>query len=271
MNLQVFFTLFVSLPRMMLLTALLVCSQNAMSDGLRISPIKLYFDADSNRTSLKISNEAEEQVTVQLEAMTWSQDQDGQDQYAPSTEIVFFPQILSIEANDHRIIRIGYQGDLALAFEKTYRLFVQELPVRKPGEIEMKFAVRLGVPVFVRPVVEELAWNVSTQGLVESGLSIRVENTGNHFLMVGAMQAVGRNATGEQMVDSKERGWYVLAGKGRNFVLPFNKKECSNVKTLEVAITVDNETRRQILELNESDCDVLGNARPDGRGIITGQ
>jgi len=271
MNLQTFFTLFVSLLRSLLFAALLVYSHNAMSDGIRISPIKLYFDADSNSASLKIVNDAEAQVTVQLEAMTWSQDQDGQDQYAPTAEVVFFPRILSIEANDHRIIRVGYQGDPASALEKTYRLFVQELPVRKPGEIEMKFAVRMGVPIFVRPVVEELAWSVSSSGLVESGLSIRVENTGNRFLMVGAMQAVGRNAAGEEMVDSKDRGWYVLAGQGRNFVLPINKEDCSRVTSLEVAITVDKETRRQMLEVNEGDCAGLGKSQPEGRRFITGQ
>jgi fimbrial chaperone protein len=271
MNLHAFFTLFFSLPRSMLFTVLLVYAQNGVSDGFRISPIKLYFDADSNITSLKIVNDAEAQVTVQLEAMTWSQDQDGQDQYAPTAEVVFFPRILNIEANDQRIIRVGYQGDPATAIEKTYRLFVQELPVRKPGEIEMKFAVRMGVPIFVRPDVEKLAWSVSTRGLVESGLSIRVENTGNRFLMVEAMQAVGRNVAGEEIVGSKDRGWYVLAGQGRNFVLPINKEDCSRVTSLEVAITVDNETRRQMLEVHEGDCAVLANSRPEGRRFITGQ
>ena len=187
----------VTLIRVALFTVLLAQSQSAMGDGFRLSPLKLYFDANSNTASLKIQNDSASKVNLQLEAVTWSQDKDGEDLYSPTREIIFFPKILTIEAHGEQIVRVGYQGAPAQSKEKSYRLFVQELPVEKPGEARMAFAVRMSIPVFVRPVENDRAWHMEPVGFADQGLGIRVINTGNRYLMVGAMQAIGRDENGE--------------------------------------------------------------------------
>lgn len=257
-----------NLIRMTLFTVLLAQSQSVLSNGFRVTPLKLYFDAGTLSSSLKVQNDSDQKVSLQLEAMTWSQSKEGKDLYAATREIIFFPKILSIDANSERIVRVGYQGDPASTKEKSFRLFIQELPVKTPGETSMAFAVRLGIPVFVRPVENELAWNVGFTRLEKQGLSIRVNNTGNRFLMVGAMRATGRDADGKEILRSEAQGWYVLAGQGRDFMLPITKESCEQIVTLEVAITVDKETRSR--PLNGINCELLDNAGSQSRRVVPG-
>ena len=260
---------FIKLIRTALFAVFLAQSQSAMSDGFRITPLKLYFDANSNSSLLKIKNDGNQKVNLQLEAMTWNQSDEGEDLYMATREIIFFPKILSIDANSERIVRVGYQGVPADTKEKSYRLFVQELPFERPGEAQMKFAVRVSIPVFVRPVENEHAWNVGFVSLEKQGLSIRVNNTGNRFLMVGAMQAIGRDAEGKEILRSEGQGWYVLAGRGRAFSLLVNKESCEKVVTLEVAITVNKDTRKR--PLNEINCELLDNTISQSPQVAPGK
>jgi P pilus assembly chaperone PapD len=148
-------------------------------------------------------------------------------------------------------------------------LFVQEIPVETPGEAQMKFAVRMSIPVFVRPVENEHAWDVGYVSLEKQGLSIRVNNTGNRFLMVGAMQAIGRDAEGKEVFRSEGQGWYVLAGHGRGFSLPVNKESCEKMVTLEVAITVNKDTRTR--SLNEINCESLDHTISQSPQVMPGK
>ncbi len=260
---------FIRLIRTALLAVFLAQSQNAMSDGFRITPLKLFFDANFSSSLLKIQNDGNQKVNLQLEAMTWNQSEEGEDLFAATREIIFFPKILSIDANSERIVRVGYQGIPADTTEKSYRLFVQEIPVETPGEAQMKFAVRMSIPVFVRPVENEHAWDVGYVSLEKQGLSIRVNNTGNRFLMVGAMQAVGRDAEGKEVFRSEGQGWYVLAGHGRGFSLPVNKESCEKMVTLEVAITVNKDTRTR--SLNEINCESLDHTISQSPQVMPGK
>ncbi len=257
----------VTLIRVALFTVLLAQSQSAMGDGFRLSPLKLYFDANSNTASLKIQNDSASKVNLQLEAVTWSQDKDGEDLYSPTREIIFFPKILTIEAHGEQIVRVGYQGAPAHSKEKSYRLFVQELPVEIPGEARMAFAVRMSIPVFVRPVENDRAWHMEPVGFADQGLGIRVINTGNRYLMVGAMLAIGRDGNGQEVTRSEGTGWYVLAGQDRRFVLPVTKESCEEIMTMEVTVTVNKDTRTQRLE--KLNCDEMGSTDPQSPRVTS--
>jgi fimbrial chaperone protein len=233
---------------------MLTLSQGAASDGMRVSPLKLQFDAESNSALVKVSNGRQEKITVQLEALTWTQDQAGQDQYSATSEIVFFPRILNIKPSEQRVIRVGYQGTPVSKKEKAFRLYVQELPLQKPGEVEMKFAVRMGIPIFVSPNQQEAAWDVASTEKTEQGFNVRVENNGSHFVRIGAIEVVGLNSEGVELFSVTESGWYVLAGSGRDFVLPSAGEYCEQVVSFEVAVTGGNETRNRQLSVTNTDC-----------------
>lgn len=241
--------------RSVLLILLFTLSQNAVGEGLRVSPLKLEFNKDTNSALVKISNGGAKKINIQLDAMSWAQDETGQDQHSPTPDIVFFPRIFSIEPGDQRVVRVGYRGEPAGKQEITYRLYAQELPVEEPGVMQMKFAIRMSIPIFVTPDERQSGWAIDNIGLVEDGLSVQVENSGNHTISVGAIEMTGRTAAGEELFILNEHGWYVLAGRSRIFPIGWTG-DCEQLATLEVAVTRGRETRTRRQSVDGTDCQV---------------
>lgn len=240
-------------------TVLLLCvlaySQGAVGAGMRVSPLMLEFDADSNSALVKVSNDGLQKISVQIEALSWSQDQSGQDQYEPTHDIVFFPRIFSVEPGDQQVIRVGYQGESATEKQSSYRLYVQELPVQEPGQVEMKFAVRMGIPVFTSPRKPEKAWNIGEVAITEQGFGVVVENTGNQFVRIGDISITGRGDGGAELFTINESGWYVLAGRSRDFVLPITGMSCEQLASVELTVTSGNQTRNKNVDVSSQNCD----------------
>lgn len=240
--------------KLLKLVLLLTLSQSALSDGLRVSPLKVEFDKDNNSALVKISNGGAEKFTVQLDAMSWTQDAAGQDQHVPTSDIVFFPRIFSIKPGDQRTVRVGYQGAPASTQEKTYRLYAQELPVKEPGVTEMKFAIRVGIPIFVSPDSSNSAWDIDGIKWTDEGLSVLIDNSGNHNISVGAIDVTGRNNAGAELFTLNKHGWYVLAGRSRSFVLPWSQALCDQLASLDLAVTGGSETRTRNHGVADTDC-----------------
>ena len=217
-------------------------------------PIKLFFDAGSRTSLLKVTNQGDEKVTVQLDAKEWSQNEKGQDIYEETKDIVFFPKIADIEEGEERIVRIGYQGQNVLLQEKTYRLFLQELPISKPGEMALKFALRLGIPVFVNPKQARTEWAINGVDLSKGILTVKVRNSGNIHFIVSKIKAVGLDGSGKEVFSRDINGWYTLAGVSKHFAVGVSHEECLSSKAINVAVEVDNTWKEARLDVNKSMC-----------------
>lgn len=123
----------------------------AMAGSFTVTPIKLYLSKERKTTTIRVKNNAKEKVTVQVRGVSWSQDEDGKDRFEPTKEIVFFPKIFPLEPEEERILCLGYQGEWP-GVEKTYRIFLDELPVKRPGKTGLKMALSIGIPVFISPI-----------------------------------------------------------------------------------------------------------------------
>ena len=126
----------------------------ALAGLFSISPIRLDLDRQNRTESISVSNdETARKLDMQAKLMEWSQDAKGNDVYVESNDLVYFPRIFAIEKQDQRVIRVGIKVP-ATTVEKSYRLFVEELPPApdpaKKGA-QVLFVLRFGVPVFVRP------------------------------------------------------------------------------------------------------------------------
>lgn len=236
-----------------LATAVLLIPSGALA-GFRVVPIKIYLDANTRTTVLKVTNDGDEKATVQVEAFEWGQDAQGKDVYLPTKELVFFPKITDIEKGEEKIIRVGYEGKMKEPVEKTYRLFLQELPVSKPGEVAVKMAIRMGLPVFIKPVKETRAKAIEGMELSGGDLMVRVSNSGNTHLIVTKILVKGFNEAGAETFARETSGWYVLAGKTGSYTVPISRDECLRSRSLKAQVEADSRATDKTIEISQAMC-----------------
>src|SRR5574337_916445 len=103
------------------------------SANFSISPTSLELSGGVKSGVFSVKNGGTDKLNVQISLKEWAQDADGKDVYTDTKDIVFFPKIMTVEPGEQRAIRIGAKAPAALR-EKTYRLFVEEIPSPKEAE-----------------------------------------------------------------------------------------------------------------------------------------
>ncbi|HEX9137673.1 MAG TPA: fimbria/pilus periplasmic chaperone, partial [Nitrospirota bacterium] len=192
----------------------------------------------------------------------WSQDADGKDVYTDARDMVFFPKIMTVEPNEQRAVRIGIKGPPTIK-EKTYRLFVEEIPAQKKtaeGKKEGKIAAgltiafRYATPIFVKPVKAEESGAVEKVDMSKGLVRAIVRNKGNiHFKLLTVMFR-GKAADGKELFSKELAGWYVLNGMSRPYEAEVPKEVCPNVSTIEVKAQAENFSINGSLNVQKKMC-----------------
>jgi len=218
---------------------------------LKFVPAMIVLDSEPRRGTLTIMNAGEEKVTVQLQIMKWSQDQDGKDIYEPTKDLVFYPQIVSIGPGKQGIVRVGYEPAGALSVEKSYRLFVQELPVSAPGKNIIKITMRVGIPVFIPPKDPHPALSMGN-ARVESGIfQVTIGNKGNSHSMIERIAISGLDAGGRETFNKELSGWYVLPGAARSFAIDLPPEDVGKSRFLKITGTAKSESVEGKFDVDE--------------------
>jgi fimbrial chaperone protein len=218
----------------LLLFLLAVLTSGAYPASLKFVPMSIVLDSEPRRAALTIINSGEEKVTLQLQLMKWSQDGRGQDVYEPSKDLVFYPQIVSIAAGKEGTVRVGFDQAVLFPVEKAYRLFVQELPVRKPGEKLVRIALRVGIPVFLVPKDPRPLLSYEDTRVSDGRFQVTFRNSGNAHSMIKTIRLEGRDEGGNEVFLKELDGWYVLPGTSRSFPVEVTREECRGAKTVSV-------------------------------------
>ncbi len=212
----------------------------ASAGSFTVVPTIVSLDARARTAVFRVTNTGDAPVTVQMEIVTWSQEGDaGDDRYAPTNDLVLFPKIVTIDRGSERTVRIGYQAAPAGPREKAYRLYLRELPVSQPGETAVKMALRLGIPIFIKPGTDVRQRAIENVTLRQGELQVRVANGGTRHVLVKSVGATGLDASGEQVFSKDAGGWYVLAGTRRTFFVDLPEDECKRARLLRVVLATD--------------------------------
>jgi fimbrial chaperone protein len=202
-----------------------------------ISPIRLDLDRQTKTDSITVSNdETDRKIEMQAKLVEWTQDAKGNDIYVDSNDLVFFPRIFSIDKQDQRIVRVGLKVPAA-ATEKSYRLFIEELPPPPdPGKqgAQILFVLRFGVPVFVRPDKEQFAGSIEALEGAATAATIVVKNTGNQNFQIQSLKVKSAAGYEKEIV-----GGYVLAGATKHVTAPFPPEICRKLGKVQVVMQTD--------------------------------
>ena len=207
----------------------------AAASPFQVTPMRLELESGSNIGSVTVFNSGDKPLDVQVKAQTWSQDsQTGVDMLEPTKELIFFPKIFKVPAHGSKDVRVGYQGDVE-GHERSYRLFVRELPVKKPGLSGAQFVLQISMPVFIYPKGAQKPRTPDMQGIqVHDGkLMLKAVNKSPRYYSLNKIELQGKK-DGKQVFRDEKAGWYVLSGSQRLFPLGITKSQCLNIDTVQL-------------------------------------
>lgn len=227
----------------------------AFTGDFRVTPIRLILDKDARSGVINIVNEGQEALQVQLKAVEWIQDEEGKDKYIETKDVIFFPKIMKIQPTETRIVRTGIKI-LRPDREKTYRLFIEEIPGPKKENAgaTIQVAFRFGVPIFVKPFEEEISAKLESLTLSKGTLNVKIKNTGNSHFTINTVVVKGLTSEGGEVFSRELTGWYLLNGVTRSYTLFISQEDCEGLAQIQVEVKTDPLSLNGKMDVTKSMC-----------------
>lgn len=230
----------------------------ARAGAFAVHPMRLELGGTTRSAALIVRNDDTVTLSFQVRGMEWSQDGSGADHYGDAPDLVYFPRLLVLEPGKEAVIRIGLR-QVATAVEKTYRLFVEELPpppseARDEGQARIRALVRFGAPVFVKPLQPFARIEIEQPGVQAGQIRWRMHNAGNRHQRFESLRLIGLDGQGSELFSNDPSVHYILAGKARDFQVPMPAAICSRVARLILEFRTDESEARRELPLGPSPC-----------------
>lgn len=220
----------------------------------RVIPIRLEFNQRTRSGVVTITNDSDDPISFNVEAREWTQDPEGKDVYSETSDILFFPKSLTIDPHSQKIIRAGIKVP-ALDREKTYRLFIkQEAPPQERSTTTVAIAIRFGLPIFAKPLTEEIRGEVVEASIREGRLTVEIKNSGNAHFRVNSLQLEGKDANGAAVLSQAVNGAYLLAGSERAFTALLPGDQCNQMDRMTVEVLSDRIQLSEELKVDQTMC-----------------
>lgn len=223
-----------------------------LAGSFGVSPISLDLDRNAKSGAITVSNDDAEPLRVQIRLFEWTQDATGKDHYRESEDLIFFPKLMVIGTSQQKLVRVGLRTPAGVQ-ERTYRLFVEELPgpilpgAAAGANVVMK--VRFGVPIFLKPATPEARGEVQKIEMTQGMLRITVRNTGNVHFVVGAIGISGGGSYAKEIP-----GWYLLAGGVREYSIQVAPAVCRKLGRIDVTAKTEQFELKAALDVAASMC-----------------
>jgi fimbrial chaperone protein len=215
-----------------------------------VSPIRIDLDARARTGLLTITNDDQKRLGFQAKLMEWTQGPDGADQYQESTDLIVFPQMMTIEAGQRRAVRVGSRPGNPSG-ERAYRLYIEEM--RDPadatsGATQVAIMLRFAIPIFVAPPQGEASPEIVAATASPGKIELRIRNTGNRHARFEEITA----RAGEQVL-AQSVAWYVFPGVTRTLAMPVDRERC-RAGTIEIRASTGEKTITSTLEATPDLC-----------------
>lgn len=225
------------------LTALLPAI--AYGASFTVSPIQVYLSAKQTSTIVTVRNDSDESMRFQLTAMKWDQSETGEMQLTPTTDVVFFPRLLTIPRGDQRNVRVGIVVPFGET-EKTYRLFIEELPPASDAaggaQNSVRMRTRMGIPIFAMPTTGRAGAAITDLRVENGRVVLRLENRGTSHVIPETIRVTGRTREGAAAFEKTISSWYVLAGRSQRFEVALTDRECRGAASVTSDVQIGEST-----------------------------
>lgn len=229
-------------PLVLLAIAMLAAPPSAAAASYTVNPTRVYLSATAGSALLTLKNESREPLRMQIRAQRWGQNAAGEMQLAATEDLIVFPTMVTLKPGEERKIRVAAAAAFG-AVEKTYRLYVEELPASSTEKAEgaaVRILTRMGIPVFLQPARPAATATLREVGLSKGRVVFQLGNTGNTHYIPSAVTVRGFAGNGLPVADWPVSGWYVLAGGTRDFSVTLDKPACERVRSVLIEVAIGN-------------------------------
>lgn len=213
-----------------------------------IVPISVVLTPQKSTDLITIHNRGSKAVRLQLTGYVWDQTPDGKMKLTATDEVVFYPPLVSVDANEDRIIRVGAAAPFGFV-EKTYRLIAEELPpppeplppgAEKAVMTRVIVLTKVSVPVFMEAPSAVHSDSLAGAELRNGRVSFQIKNNGNTHVTIGMPGVRGFGAGDKNVYTSGNmtRGNYVLPGEAALYQVDIPSKQCSEVRKLVITAPI---------------------------------
>src|SRR6476619_2605511 len=134
------------------IVTLLIAPQAASASKFTVTPTEVNLSTSATSALVTLRNNSKSPLRFEVTLVSWSEDEHGQMALNPSSDVQFFPKLVELSAGASRNIRIGIKAGTARDVERSFRLFVEELPTHAAAATNaVALRTKIGIPVFGRP------------------------------------------------------------------------------------------------------------------------
>ena len=203
----------------------------ALAGSFQVAPIRVELSTQQRTAAVTVRNDGQDPLVIQVELVAWTQ-QNGQDTYAETSELLATPPIVTIPPGRDQIVRIGLRRAPDPERELSYRVFLREILAPPTQDFRgLQVALRVGVPAFVKPLVAAkpvIAW--SARIAPDGRLVVSARNTGNMHLQVVDF---GLTLPGsDTVIAAHDQMSYILADQAREWPLELKSAPPAGVTRL---------------------------------------
>jgi len=204
------------LPAFFFLFASLIPISPACAGSFTVTPVGAIFQPGRKMTSLTVTNGGDTSSLIQLELFDWDQ-ADGKDVLSPTSALIAAPPVFTIGPGKSQVIRLALKSSPDANVEKSFRLFVTEVPAKDEGDGgKVNVAMRISLPVFVLPESQrtELVWKIRREDGNKAVLT--VANKGTVHTHVGTVKILNCGRSDDVLHEAKLAD-YVFPGHTRSW------------------------------------------------------
>jgi fimbrial chaperone protein len=224
-----------------ILSSIFVEGRSAAAAGLQVSPVQVELTRSQSNAVISLRNDNEAATRYQVSIFAWDQDPSGEMKLGPTRDLIAFPLLISLGPGETRNIRVGTTPEKFGPMEKTYRVFVEEMPpAEKHGnQPAVQVRMRVGIPVFLEPAARVNALKLEWVEAKAGGASFRLLNDGNVRVRPKEVAVAARDAEGAVVARQRWDGWYVLAAGARDYRWTVPQGGCGKVRSLVAEAILD--------------------------------
>jgi fimbrial chaperone protein len=217
--------------------ASLLAPHAAIASNFTVTPTAVDLSSSASSALVTIRNVSMVPLRFEITVVTWSEDEHGTMTLNPSSDVTFFPKLVELPAGASRNIRIGITAGTAGEVERSFRLFVEELPDQSAKAANaVALRTKVGIPVFVRPAKPARSAVIDGVSVENGRVLTRVRNTGNLHISVDKIALTGTGGSAAATFTKEGPGWYVLPGATRIFEVPMTATECRSATQVAVEV-----------------------------------